>query len=216
MKYKFKLLVSLLILALVFAGCSKKVEVAQSEPALEKVNVVSSENNPIVTIELADDKKIVIDLYPEKAPNTVNNFISLINSGFYDGLTFHRVIEKFMIQGGDPDATGGGGPGYSIAGEFLENGFDNDLSHVRGVISMARTNDPNSAGSQFFIMQQSSKQLNGKYAAFGMVRKGIEFVDEIAASKVDRHDKPIEDIVMKKVTVDLNGYKADEVTKYNK
>lgn len=157
--------------------------------------------NPIVIIEMENNKLIKLELYPEIAPKTVENFISLVKKGFYDGLTFHRVIENFMIQGGDPLGTGMGGPGYSIKGEFKANGFENDLKHTRGVISMARSNDPNSAGSQFFIMHQDSPHLDGNYAAFGKVIAGIEEVDQIASLKTDNSDKPIDKVIMKKVTV---------------
>lgn len=159
--------------------------------------------NPIATITMENDKKIVLELFPEKAPNTVNNFISLANSGFYDGLIFHRVISGFMIQGGDPAGTGMGGPGYSIAGEFKSNGFaQNDIKHARGVISMARSMMPNSAGSQFFIMHENSSHLDGQYAAFGKVIEGIETVDEIASTQTDYRDKPVQPQIMKLVRVD--------------
>lgn len=162
--------------------------------------------NPQVTIEMENGKKIVIELYPEKAPNTVNNFIDLVQSGFYDGLTFHRVIEGFMIQGGDPAGVGTGGPGYTIKGEFTLNGFNkNDIKHVRGVISMARANHPDSAGSQFFIMHQNAAYLDGQYAAFGKVISGMETVDEIAKVKTDYNDKPLKPQIMKKVTAETYG-----------
>ena len=169
--------------------------------------------NPIVTIEMNNGKIIKAELYPEIAPNTVNNFISLINKGFYNGICFHRVIEGFMIQGGDPLGKGTGGPGYSIRGEFTSNGFKNDLKHERGVLSMARSMMPNSAGSQFFIMHQTSPHLDGQYASFGKVIEGIEVVDEIAETKVDWYDKPMEDQVMKSVTVDTFGVTYSEPTK---
>ena len=169
--------------------------------------------NPIVTIEMNNGKIIKAELYPEIAPNTVNNFISLINKGFYNGICFHRVIEGFMIQGGDPLGKGTGGPGYSIRGEFTSNGFKNDLKHERGVLSMARSMMPNSAGSQFFIMHQTSPHLDGQYASFGKVIEGIEVVDEIAETKVDWYDKPMEDQVMKSVTVDTFGVTYPEPIK---
>ena len=169
--------------------------------------------NPIVTIEMNNGKIIKAELYPEIAPNTVNNFISLINKGFYNGICFHRVIEGFMIQGGDPLGKGTGGPGYSIRGEFTSNGFKNDLKHERGVLSMARSMMPNSAGSQFFIMHQTSPHLDGQYASFGKVIEGIEVVDEIAETKVDWYDKPMEDQVMKSVTVDTFGVTYSEPIK---
>ena len=162
--------------------------------------------NPVVTIEMENGKLIKAELYPEKAPNTVNNFISLVKSGFYDGVIFHRVISGFMIQGGDPAGVGTGGPGYTIKGEFAMNGFkNNDLKHTRGVLSMARAMHPNSAGSQFFIMHQNSSHLDGQYAAFGKVIEGIEVVDEIASVKTDWNDKPQIAQTMKKVTVETFG-----------
>ena len=162
--------------------------------------------NPVVTIEMENGKLIKAELYPEKAPNTVNNFISLVKSGFYDGVIFHRVISGFMIQGGDPAGVGTGGPGYTIKGEFAMNGFkNNDLKHTRGVLSMARAMHPNSAGSQFFIMHQNSSHLDGQYAAFGKVIEGIEVVDEIASVKTDWTDKPQIPQTMKKVTVETFG-----------
>lgn len=161
--------------------------------------------NPIVTIEMEDKSKIEVELYPNMAPNTVNNFISLINKEFYNGTIFHRVIPGFMIQGGDPEGTGMGGPDYSIKGEFSSNGFKNDLKHEKGVISMARTSYPNSAGSQFFIMAEDAPHLDGDYAAFGKVISGIEEVDKIVSVKRDYSDKPYEDQRIKKITVDTFG-----------
>mgnify|MGYP001150294021 CR=1 FL=1 len=161
--------------------------------------------NPIVTIE-TENGTIKAELYPEKAPNTVNNFISLVKSGFYDGLIFHRVISGFMIQGGDPAGVGTGGPGYQIKGEFAMNGFkQNDIKHERGVLSMARAMHPDSAGSQFFIMHKNSSHLDGQYAAFGKVIEGIETVDAIASTKTDWNDKPKTPQIMKKVTVETFG-----------
>ena len=161
--------------------------------------------NPVVTIEMENGKTIKAELYPEVAPNTVNNFISLVKKGFYDGLIFHRVISGFMIQGGDPKGIGIGGPGYSIRGEFAANGFANSLKHDRGVLSMARAMAPDSAGSQFFIMHQNAPHLDGQYAAFGKVTEGIEVVDEIASARTDYQDRPREKQMMKKVTVDTFG-----------
>ena len=162
--------------------------------------------NPVVTIEMEDGKKIVAELYPDKAPNTVNNFIDLVKSGFYDGIIFHRVINGFMIQGGDPAGVGTGGPGYAIKGEFALNGFkQNDIKHLRGVLSMARAMNPNSAGSQFFIMHQNAAHLDGQYAAFGKVIEGMDVVDSIATVKTDWSDKPKTPQVMKKVTVETFG-----------
>ena len=161
--------------------------------------------NPIVTIEMNDGQIIKAELYPEIAPNTVNNFVTLINSGYYNGICFHRVISGFMIQGGDPKGTGTGGPGYCIKGEFTNNGFKNDLKHTRGVLSMARTMMPNSAGSQFFIMHEDAPYLDNQYASFGKVIEGLEVVDSIANCETDWSDRPIEEKVMKKVTVDTFG-----------
>ena len=156
----------------------------------------------MVVIEMENGDKIKIELYPEIAPETDANFEKLVKSGFYDGLTFHRVIKGFMIQGGCPDGTGAGGPGWSIKGEFASNGFRNDLKHERGVISMARTSDPNSAGSQFFIMHEDAPHLDGEYAAFGKVVEGMEAVDRIASTKVSFfNDKPVQPQIMKTVTI---------------
>ncbi|OUS69269.1 peptidylprolyl isomerase [Paenibacillus sp. MY03] len=179
----------------------------------EGPELLGPEKHPEVTIELSNDKLIKIELYPEVAPNTVNNFISLVQSGFYDGLIFHRVIPGFMIQGGDPDGNGTGGPGYSIPGEFSENGFENKLKHSRGVLSMARSNAPDSAGSQFFIMVEDYPSLDNLYASFGKVIEGIEAADEIVAQDRDGSDKPLEPISMKKVTVDLKDMTFDPPVK---
>ncbi len=162
-------------------------------------------SNPIVTIEMENGDVMKAELYPEIAPNTVNNFISLVKKGFYDGLIFHRVIPGFMIQGGDPQGKGIGGPGYSIKGEFRQNGFQNELKHVRGVLSMARSMAPNSAGSQFFIMHEDSPHLDGGYAAFGKVIEGIEAVDHVCDVRTDWNDKPRIPQVMKRVTVETFG-----------
>ena len=170
-------------------------------------------SNPIVTIEMENGGVMKAELYPEVAPNTVNNFISLVSKGFYDGVIFHRVISGFMIQGGDPKGTGVGGPGYSIKGEFTGNGFKNDLKHDRGVLSMARTMAPNSAGSQFFIMHQNSPHLDGQYAAFGKIIEGLDVVDKIASTRTDYNDKPRTPQVMKKVTVDTFGVEYPEPVK---
>ena len=157
--------------------------------------------NPQVTIEMENGGVIKLELYPEIAPNTVNNFLSLVKSGFYDGTIFHRVIPGFMIQGGDPQGTGMGGPGYTIKGEFASNGVANPIRHTRGVISMARAQDPNSAGSQFFIMHADAPHLDGDYAAFGHVVEGMDVVDEIAAVTTDFRDMPKTPVVMKTVRV---------------
>lgn len=169
--------------------------------------------NPIVTIEMENGDIMKAELYPEIAPNTVNNFISLINKGFYDGLIFHRVIKGFMIQGGCPDGNGTGGPGYGIKGEFAQNGFTNDLKHEKGVLSMARAMAPNSAGSQFFIMHETSPHLDGSYAAFGKIIQGQDIVDKIADVSTDYNDRPRADQVMKKVTVDTQGVDYPEPEK---
>ena len=169
--------------------------------------------NPIVTIEMENGDIMKAELYPEIAPNTVNNFISLIKKGYYDGVIFHRVIPGFMIQGGDPDGTGMGGPGYSIKGEFSQNGFKNDLKHTPGVLSMARTMIPDSAGSQFFIMHETSPHLDGAYAAFGKLIEGLEVVDKIARVKTDYSDRPMEEQKMAKVTVETFGVDYPEPEK---
>lgn len=166
--------------------------------------------NPIVTITMKSGDVIKAELYPQVAPNTVNNFISLIKKGYYDGLIFHRVIKGFMIQGGCPEGTGTGGPGYSIKGEFSQNGFKNDLKHDEGVLSMARTMIPDSAGSQFFIMHKNSPHLDGAYAAFGKVIEGLDVVDKIANTDTDYSDKPLEAQVMQKVTVETFGEEYPE------
>lgn len=170
--------------------------------------------NPIVTIEMENGDIIKAELYPEIAPNTVNNFISLIQKNYYDGLIFHRVIKGFMIQGGCPEGSGMGGPGYGIKGEFSTNGFQNNLLHTAGVLSMARSMNPDSAGSQFFIMHQDSPHLDGAYAAFGKVIEGLEYVNKIADTSTDYNDRPLEPQVMKKVTVELYGttYPEPETT----
>lgn len=166
--------------------------------------------NPIVTIEMENGDIIKAELYPEIAPNTVNNFIRLINRGFYNGLIFHRVIKGFMIQGGCPDGTGMGGPGYNIKGEFHQNGFQNDLLHTAGVLSMARAMHPDSAGSQFFIMHKDSPHLDGAYAAFGKVTEGMDVVNRIAETATDYSDRPLEKQMMKTVTVDCFGTEYPE------
>jgi peptidyl-prolyl cis-trans isomerase B (cyclophilin B) len=191
----------------------------QAEPPKEiKTEKGVNDKNPMVTIEMEDGSIIKIELYPEIAPNTVRNFVSLVQSGYYDGLIFHRVIPGFMIQGGDPTGTGTGGPGYSIAGEFSSNGFANSLKHERGVISMARSGQPNSAGSQFFIMVKDSSFLDTEYAAFGKVTEGIETADKIVSVETEqadpsKKDRPKKDQKMKKVTVDTFGVKYGEVQK---
>jgi len=170
-------------------------------------------SNPIVTIEMEDGGIIKAELYPDVAPESVRNFVSLISKGFYDGVIFHRVISGFMIQGGDPRGTGTGGPGYCIKGEFAANGFRNDLKHTRGVLSMARTQVPDSAGSQFFIMHQDAPHLDGQYAAFGKVTEGMDVVDAIASTRTGFNDKPMTPQVMKKVTVETFGVDYPEPKK---
>lgn len=169
--------------------------------------------NPIVNIKMESGKELKLELYPDIAPNTVNNYIDLVNKGFYNGLIFHRVISGFMIQGGCPQGSGMGGPGYGIKGEFKINGFDNDLKHSRGVISMARSQNPDSAGSQFFIMHEDSTHLDGSYAAFGKVIEGIEVVDEIADADTDYNDRPVVEQKIKEVTVDTFGLDYSEPIK---
>ena len=169
--------------------------------------------NPIVTFEMENGDIMKAELYPEIAPNTVNNFISLVKKGYYDGLIFHRVISGFMIQGGCPDGAGTGGPGYNIAGEFSQNGFANDLKHSEGVLSMARAMHPDSAGSQFFIMHKNSPHLDGSYAAFGKITEGMNVVNKIAATDTDYNDRPLQEQRMKKVTVDVRGEEYPEPKK---
>jgi len=193
-------------------GCSKvknentSAEVTTAtETTAAAGTAVADVQRPVVTIKMKDGGVIKAELYPEVAPNTVNNFISLINKGYYNGIVFHRVIEGFMIQGGSPDGTGGGDPGYAIRGEFTANGFQNNLKHTRGVLSMARRNDPDSAGSQFFIMHGDADWLDGQYAAFGKVIEGMDVVDRIASVQTDSNDKPLEDQAMEEVTVETFG-----------
>ncbi|MDR6727018.1 peptidyl-prolyl cis-trans isomerase B (cyclophilin B) [Paenibacillus amylolyticus] len=195
------------LLLIVISGCGRPSNGATPAP------VEPEGPNPVATIEMEDGQKIVIELYPDVAPNTVNNFISLANKGFYDGTIFHRVIPGFMIQGGDPDGNGTGGPGYSIKGEFNSNGHKNTLLHTRGVISMARSNALDSAGSQFFIMLADAEHLDNAYASFGKVTEGMEVVDEIAAQERNDQDKPLTNQVMKKVTVDTHGLEYPEPVK---
>ena len=172
--------------------------------------------NPIVTIEMENGGKIVAELYPDVAPNTVANFVSLVGSGFYNGVIFHRVIKGFMIQGGDPTGTGMGGPGYSIKGEFAQNGYrDNNLRHTRGVLSMARSMMPNSAGSQFFIMHANAPHLDGAYAAFGKVTEGMDVVDAIANTRTGAGDRPVEEQKIARATVETFGETYD-VVKYDR
>lgn len=195
-----------LVLAFVAILAACGTTETKKEPASNTDYSKEVKENPVVTITMANDEKIVLELYPKVAPNTVANFVSLAKEGKYDGLIFHRVIPGFMIQGGDPSGNGTGGPGYTIDGEFSNNDFTNDLKHERGVISMARSGDPNSAGSQFFIMVKESANLDGDYAAFGKVTKGMDVVDTIVNAPRDKADKPNSDQVMKKVEVDTKGF----------
>ena len=193
---------------LIIGGCSKKIEITNKplDPPKEL---------PIATINIKDYGTIKAELYPHLAPNTVNNFIELANNEFYNGLIIHRVVKDFVIQGGDPEGSGIGGPGYSIKGEFEENGFRNDLKHEKGVLSMARSQQPDSAGSQFFIVTKDSPNLDKKYAAFGKVISGIEIVDDINSVEVDKKDKPKEKIEIESISVDTRGieYNKSEKTK---
>lgn len=170
--------------------------------------------NPVVTITMDNGDVMKAELYPQIAPNTVNNFISLVNKGFYDGKIFHRVISGFMIQGGCPNGNGMGGPGYSIKGEFSQNGFKNDLKHTEGVLSMARSMMPNSAGSQFFIMHKDAPHLDGAYAAFGKVTEGMDVVNKIAEERTDYSDRPLKTQKIKSMTVDTFGVEYPEPEKY--
>lgn len=207
---KYFLVMAMLVLSSVLIACSaddaneKADDTAASKSTLNYADEVTE--NPVVTITMENDAKIVVELDPKVAPNTVANFISLVEDKFYDGLIFHRVIPGFMIQGGDPSGNGTGGPNYTIDGEFSSNGFENNLLHDRGVISMARAGDPNSAGSQFFIMTEKAASLDGDYAAFGKVLEGMEAVDAIVNAERDSSDKPLEDQKMKSVTVDTKGF----------
>ena len=174
---------------------------------------MAEKKNPVITIEMTNGDIIKAELYPDVAPNTVNNFLSLVNKGFYNGLIFHRVIKGFMIQGGCPNGNGMGGPGYSIKGEFSQNGFQNDLKHTAGVLSMARSMMPNSAGSQFFIMHKDAPHLDGAYAAFGMVIDGMDVVNKIAETRTDYSDRPLKEQKIKSMTVDTFGEAYDEPEK---
>ena len=194
-----KKLLAALLCALLLAGCLSAL--------------AEESRNPVATIEMENGGVITVELYPDVAPNTVANFVELANAGFYDGVIFHRVIAGFVIQGGDPTGTGMGGPGYAIKGEFTANGIENDLSHTRGVISMARSMNPDSAGSQFFIMHQDYTGLDGQYAAFGQVLEGMDVVDAIATTATDANDRPLEEQVIKSVRVETQGvtYEAEKI-----
>lgn len=217
-----RLFILILAFAMLLAGCQKNEDTTTAAPSTEKetetttaeTTAEETTQNPdavdpmdvetmTAEITVKDYGTIKLELYPSKAPQTVSNFVSLANQGFYDGTIFHRVIEGFMIQGGDPEGTGLGGPGYSIKGEFESNGFENDIKHDRGVLSMARKSSPlDSAGSQFFIVQEAAPHLDGDYAAFGKVVEGMEIVDEIASCETDANDKPLTDIVIESIKTD--------------
>lgn len=210
-KMNFKgvlLLLSALAIMGILAGCSSEKEEKPTEKeATEKTSYAEKvKENPVVTITLENDKQIMMELEPKVAPNTVANFISLVEDGFYDGLIFHRVIPGFMIQGGDPSGNGTGGSENNIKGEFASNNFENNLAHERGVVSMARAQDPDSASSQFFIMVENADSLDGDYAAFGKVTEGMDAVDEIVSVDRNDTDKPLKDQKMKKVEVDTKGF----------
>ncbi|AWK53012.1 peptidylprolyl isomerase [Clostridium beijerinckii] len=221
-KYLKLILVTLIMTSLVLVGCgtsksstTKTVE-NDDKSSSESSETKSSEANkslPLATISVEGYGVIEAELYPEIAPNTVNNFIDLSNKGFYNNLKFHRIIKDFMIQGGDPKGDGTGGPGYSIEGEFTSNGFANSLKHIKGVLSMARSQDPNSAGSQFFIMTKEASHLDGEYAAFGKVISGLDVLEKIENVKTASNDKPKEDVVIKSITVDTKGITYKEPNK---
>lgn len=218
-KYLKLILITVLMSSLVLVGCvnpksTDKEEV--NEPATTSNDTDASktnENLPVATITVEGYGVMEAELYPEIAPNTVNNFINLANKGFYNNLKFHRVIKGFMIQGGDPKGDGTGGPGYSIEGEFTSNGFANSLKHTKGVLSMARAQDPNSAGSQFFIMAGASPNLDGEYAAFGKVISGLDIVDKIQNTATNSSDAPKKDVVITSITVDTKGVEYKEPNK---
>ena len=216
MKKKLVKVLGLLLVMMLIVACQSESKEPKQEKSLSSNSTekeTETGDNPVVTITMENGGTITAELYPEIAPNTVNNFIALIEDGFYDELIFHRVIPGFMIQGGDPEGNGTGGPGYAIAGEFNANDFDNPLAHERGVLSMARSGDPDSAGSQFFVMTETSPHLDGDYAAFGKVTDGMDVVDEIVNTERDAMDKPLEDQVIQSMTVTLNGYKPEKVIK---
>lgn len=216
MKKVFKkgvILVGISAMLIGLVGCTNNNTSSQKNDEESEATVEATGELPIATIKVKDFGTIKAELYPDKAPNTVNNFISLANSGFYDGLIFHRVIKGFMNQGGDPNGVGTGGPGYSIKGEFSNNGYTkNDLKHTAGVLSMARASDPDSAGSQFFIMAEEASYLDGDYAAFGRVIEGMDVVEAINSVETNSNDKPLKDVVIESITVDTKGinYKEPE------
>lgn len=217
LKFIFVLTISAVV-SIAIVGCSNSSskEKAKGDSTTKQTEEKIDEKDlPVVTIKVKDYGTMKGVLYPNKAPNTVNNFIALANSGFYDNLTFHRVIKDFMIQGGDPEGTGMGGPGYSIKGEFSTNGFDNDLKHTEGVLSMARARDKNSGGSQFFIMTKDAPHLDGDYAAFGKITEGLDVLHKIEDVKTDSNDKPLNEVKIESIKVDTKGkeYKEPEKIK---
>lgn len=219
-KYLSLILLTILMGSLVLIGCvntkSNTTQTDESATKSESTNAESTKENknlPIATITVEGYGVMNVELYPEIAPNTVNNFISLANKGFYNNLKFHRIIKDFMIQGGDPKGNGTGGPGYSIEGEFTSNGFANSLKHTKGVISMARSQSPNSAGSQFFIMSGDAKNLDGEYAAFGKVTTGLDVLDKIRSVETISNDAPKKDVVITSITVDTKGVEYKEPIK---
>ncbi|WP_070205883.1 peptidylprolyl isomerase [Clostridium baratii] len=221
MKGKLKFITILTIFAVLsisIVGCSNSKANEKSKgdnTSKQTEEKIDEKDLPVVTIKVKDYGTMKGVLYPNKAPNTVNNFIALANSGFYDNLTFHRVIKDFMIQGGDPEGNGTGGPGYSIKGEFSSNGFDNDLKHTEGVLSMARARDKDSGGSQFFIMTKDSPHLDGDYAAFGKITEGLDVLHKIEDVKTDSNDKPLNEVKIESIKVDTKGkeYKEPEKIK---
>lgn len=221
-KYLSLILITILMSLLVLIGCgnskSNTAKTYEATPKSESTNTESeptkeNKNLPAATITVDGYGVMNVELYPEIAPNTVNNFISLANKGFYNNLKFHRIIKDFMIQGGDPKGNGTGGPGYSIEGEFTSNGFANSLKHTKGVISMARSQDPNSAGSQFFIMSGDASNLDGEYAAFGKVTSGLDVLDKIRSVETSSNDAPKKDVVITSITVDTKGVEYKEPKK---
>ncbi|GAA0857124.1 peptidylprolyl isomerase [Clostridium nitritogenes] len=219
MKGKLKFIAILAIsavLSISIVGCSNSKsneKVKEDNTKKQTEEKIDEKDLPEVTIKVKDYGTMKGVLYPNKAPNTVNNFIALANSGFYDNLTFHRVIKDFMIQGGDPEGTGTGGPGYSIKGEFSSNGFDNDLKHTEGVLSMARARDKDSGGSQFFIMTKDSPHLDGDYAAFGKITEGLDVLHKIEDVKTDSNDKPLNEVKIESIKVDTKGKEYKETEK---
>ena len=207
MKKTWKVVLMILLLVVIVSGCQADAV------GMKTSEVEQPEQLPLVTMNIKDYGTIEAELYPHIAPNTVNNFISLINKGFYDGLTIHRIEKGFVLQGGDPTGNGSGGPGYSIEGEFTSNGFFNELKHTEGILSMARTNDPNSAGSQFFIMAEEASHLDGNYAAFGKVIEGIDVVEAINSVETNSNDKPLKDVVIESIKVDTKGIDYKEPKK---